>query len=63
MSLFKRFQVAEEKNLEFRAEAFNLSNTPGFGNPAASIGASTAGQITTLLNGNRSIQFGLKFLF
>ena len=63
LSTFKRFSITESKQLEFRAEAFNLTNTPGFGNPDGTIGAETAGQITSLINPNRKIQFGLKFLF
>lgn len=62
-SLFKRFRVMEGKNLEFRAESFNISNTPGFANPNAAIGTAAAGSISALLNANRSIQFALKFLF
>ena len=53
----------EGKSLEFRAETFNMTNTPGFANPAAVIGTATAGVISALLNPNRSIQFALKFLF
>jgi outer membrane receptor protein involved in Fe transport len=34
-SLFKNFQVAEAKTLQFRAEFFNLFNTPQFNNPSA----------------------------
>ena len=34
-SVFKNFQVAESKALQFRAEFFNLFNTPQFNNPSA----------------------------
>ena len=34
-SVFKNFRVAESKTLQFRAEFFNLFNTPQFNNPSA----------------------------
>ena len=33
LSLFRRFPVGKKVNLEARAEAFNLTNTPHFTNP------------------------------
>jgi hypothetical protein len=63
LSLFKQFRIVEGKQLEFRAEAFNFTNTPSFQVPNAVIGTAQAGRITALSNDNRSIQFGLKFLF
>jgi hypothetical protein len=33
-SIFRRVHVYERTNLEFRAEAFNVTNTPHFGNPS-----------------------------
>jgi hypothetical protein len=30
LSLFKNFAVTERVNLQFRAEAYNISNTPNF---------------------------------
>jgi hypothetical protein len=63
LSLFKQFRVFEGKRIEFRAEAFNFTNTPGFQVPNAVIGSAQVGRITALANDNRSIQFGLKFLF
>jgi hypothetical protein len=35
LSVFKHFRITEGTQLEFRAESFNLTNTPGFGNPNA----------------------------
>ena len=37
LGLFRRFAIAEGKNLEFRAEAFNWTNTPKFNNPSGAI--------------------------
>ena len=50
LSLFKTFPLYHERvNLETRADAFNLSNTPAFGLPGATLGSSTFGQITGTL--------------
>jgi hypothetical protein len=35
--LFRRFAVSERVDIQFRAEAFNLTNTPHFSNPSATI--------------------------
>jgi hypothetical protein len=37
LSVFRRFPIREELNLEFRAEASNATNTPHFNNPSANI--------------------------
>ncbi|HMD85203.1 MAG TPA: hypothetical protein VKO18_10960 [Terriglobia bacterium] len=67
-SLFKEFPVSESKRFEFRAEFFNLTNTPWFANPAYTDFTNTAtfGQITSLRDGAndpREIQLALKFYF
>ncbi len=62
-SLSKRFTVVGRTNVEFRWDAFNLFNHPGFGFPNANIGSPTAGKITTTVVDNRSMQFALKFNF
>jgi hypothetical protein len=46
--------------LQFRADAFNLFNTPQFGFPNANIGNPSAGRITSTVGDNRSMQFALK---
>jgi hypothetical protein len=65
-SLFKEFPISESKHFEFRAEFFNLTNTPWFANPSYTNYTDTAtfGKITSLQDGAndpREIQFALKF--
>jgi hypothetical protein len=62
VKLAKNFLFAEGKRIEFRAEAFNVSNTPHFGLPAASVNLATVGRITSA-GAPRQIQFGLKFIY
>ena len=70
ISVFKGISLGESRNLQFRAEFFNISNTPSFSGPGqttfvATSGAisSAAGKITALRTSPRNIQFGLKFNF
>jgi hypothetical protein len=50
------------ENLEFRAEVFNLTNTPPFDDPNGSFGSSSFGTITSA--GNPSdFEFALKLHF
>jgi outer membrane receptor protein involved in Fe transport len=62
-SVFKEFRVRQSVRLQFRAECFNLLNTPQFDLPNATIGAGNAGTITSIVGTPRQIQFGLKALF
>jgi hypothetical protein len=61
LSLHKNFDITEKMRLQFRAESFNFTNTPAFGQPAATINSPGAGTITTA-GDPRRIQFGLKFV-
>jgi hypothetical protein len=63
LSLFRKFRVTERLNMEFRAEGFNISNTPHFGNPNGSITSSNFGKITGVANDPRSFRFGLRLAF
>lgn len=65
MSLTRRFPVKGRATVQFRADAFNLFNTPQFGFPNQNIGSPTAGRITSLQPdiGNRQLQFALKLDF
>jgi hypothetical protein len=60
----KRFSTAAGRSFEFRAEAFNLTNTPSFGPPARDINApNTFGQITSTVSTARTVELVLKFYF
>jgi hypothetical protein len=63
MSLIKGFKVTESKSFEFRAQAFNLTNTVSFAAPASSTNLATGGQVTATRNQPRLFEFGLKFSF
>lgn len=52
----------ESHYVQFRAEAFNATNTPAFGAPNASVGSPGVGRITTA-DAPRRIQLGLKYVF
>ncbi len=62
--LAKRFHAGAERYFEFRAEAFNLTNTPSFGPPARDINApNTFGRITSTVSTARTVELVLKFFF
>jgi len=46
----KAFRITERYNLEFRAEAFNVSNTPPLNDPNGSFGSVAFGSITAVGN-------------
>ncbi len=58
----KRFPVREPLSLVFRAEAFNLTNTPYFFSPGEGLGSATFGVVTASA-GERLVQFSLKLMF
>lgn len=64
-SIFKQFHFGEKRRLEFRAEAFNLSNTPTFslsGPTSAnlSVGNAAFGKLSSSQSVGRQVQFGMK---
>jgi hypothetical protein len=58
----KTFTVTERVNTEFRAEAFNVTNTPHFANPNGSFGTAAFGSITSAFD-PRVFEFALKVHF
>lgn len=58
----KNFQLVERLQLQFRFEAFTLTNTPRFGAPGNVLGTAAFGVITSA-NTPRNLQFGLKLLW
>ena len=62
VALIKRTRLDEIRNVEFRAEVFNLTNTPPLNNPNGVLGNPAFGTITSA-GDPRVIQFGLKLNF
>ncbi len=62
LALIKRTAITENVNVEFRAEAFNLTNTPPLGAPNVVLGSAGFGSITSA-GDPRVLQFGLKLNF
>jgi hypothetical protein len=67
-SLFKSFPISESKRFEFRAESFNLTNTPAFALPGNLnfLNTTNFASITSTRdapNDARELQFALKFYF
>ena len=63
VSLFREFSFTESKRLEFRAEAFNVTNTPVFAMPDNNITDSNFGVVSSTANTERQLQLALKFYF
>ena len=67
MSLFKTFHTIREQGLQFRADVFNVLNTPAYGNPSNSGISARGGEITGLRSfqsntpDSRFFQFALKY--
>jgi hypothetical protein len=65
MSLFRNFFIHEGVKLEFRAEAYNISNTAHFANPIANVNDANFGQsISTLpYDPSRRLQLAFRVQF
>ncbi len=78
-TISRRFQIAEGRQIEFRAEAFNVTNSVRLGNPETYFSSGNFGRIlcsaanssptgcnttpTSPSGGPRILQFALKYLF
>ncbi|MBS1855699.1 MAG: TonB-dependent receptor [Acidobacteria bacterium] len=63
LSLIKDTRLVEKLTLQFRAEAFNLTNTPIFAPPNTTFGSPAFGVVSSQANQPRVLQFALKLLF
>ena len=65
LSVARTFTISERFSMVFRAEAFNLTNTPQFSNPASSVTASSGfGVISSVTaNSNRELRFSGRINF
>ena len=65
MGLFRRFPIGSKVNLELRVEAFNLTNTPHFGNPNGNVNSGGFMTITSTDRGapERQVRLGARISF
>jgi hypothetical protein len=69
LSLFRTFKPVERLQVQFRAESFNLSNTPHFANPNSNANSSAFGRVTATqsaadaIGRSRELRFGLRLAF
>jgi hypothetical protein len=62
-SLFRTFKPWERLEVQFRADAANLFNTPHFNNPSGDITSGNFLTITSARNDERQFRFGLRLAF
>jgi Carboxypeptidase regulatory-like domain len=60
LALVKHTHLAEFADLEFRAEVFDLTNTPAFAQPNGSFGSAAFGSITSTTTDPRVLQLALR---
>ncbi len=63
LSFFRSFSLTESKRFEFRAEAFNVTNTPVFATPDSGLEDPNFGIVSSTANTERQLQIALKFYF
>jgi len=64
LNVTKRFFMPFGHSLEFRLDATNLTNTPTFGLPTATVTSSTFGRIfNSVTSFSRKVQVGVKYTF
>jgi hypothetical protein len=62
LALSRTFQIKESQRIEFRAEAFNVTNSVHLNDPQTNLNSNTFGQITSARD-PRIMQFALKYFF
>jgi hypothetical protein len=63
LGLVKNTRFSERLTLELRGEVFNVTNTPAFAQPAATVGIATFGSITATVSDPRVVQVAGKLRF
>jgi hypothetical protein len=64
LALAKELRLGDRLKTELRLEAFNLTNTPQFGNPDGVLGSASFGQVTrTLPESARALRLGARLTF
>jgi hypothetical protein len=63
LGLMKFFDLTESVRLQFRAEVFNLSNTPTLGDPNATLESPDFGKVRSTVSAPRQFQFALRLSF
>jgi hypothetical protein len=65
VALSRAFRFGGDRQIQLRAEAFNLLNTVTPGDPQSTLGSSDFGKVTALAGGTapRVIQLGAKYQF
>jgi hypothetical protein len=65
IDISKIFALSEGLKLQFRAQAFNLTNSPAFNGPNTTYSSSTFGQVTNFsqYNDPREVMFALKLTY
>jgi hypothetical protein len=63
LSLFRTFPINDRINIQFRAESYNLSNTPHFAAPNANVSAGNFLVITSANTDQRQFRLALKLTF
>jgi hypothetical protein len=60
LALIKHTKIGDRTDVEFRAEIFDLTNTPALSQPNGSLGAAAFGTITSTTTDPRVVQFALR---
>jgi hypothetical protein len=68
LSLFRTVTLRPTVDLQFRAEGFNITNTPHFSNPNGNVNSSTFGRILSTdsswaMGRSRQFRFGFRLSF
>jgi len=63
LGLYKKFALNEKNHIEFRAEAFDVTNHPNWSGPGLNPTSSTFGKVTSKTGLSRNLQLSLRYFF